>query len=58
MNLLKEPTECRYCFNNCDLEHSDYEQEPELFVDICDNCLSDKLAEKELKEDLKEQKQK
>lgn len=43
--LLKEPGECRYCLNDCEGEHG-FSDEPG-FIDICDDCLSNKLAEKE-----------
>jgi hypothetical protein len=45
-----EKGDCRYCGNNCEGEHS-FSDEKE-FIDICDDCLNDILARKELKEEL------
>ena len=43
--ILKEKGECRYCLNNCEGEYG-WADEKE-FIDICDDCLSNKLAENE-----------
>ena len=48
-NLIKlEKGDCRYCGWDCDGEHS--HKEDKEFIDICDDCLNDKLAEEDLKE--------
>ena len=48
-NLIKlEKGDCRYCGWDCDGEHS--HKEDKEFIDICDDCLNDKLAKEELKE--------
>jgi hypothetical protein len=38
--------DCRYCHNSCEGEHGFSDEEG--FVNICDDCLNDKLAKKEL----------
>ena len=40
--------DCRFCGNDCEGEHSFSDEKD--FINICDDCLNDKLAEKELKE--------
>ena len=46
--ILKEKNECKYCLNDCDGEHSFSNEKG--FIDICDDCLNDKLACEEVGE--------
>jgi ribosome-binding protein aMBF1 (putative translation factor) len=54
LSIKLEKGDCKYCGNDCEGEHS-FSDEKE-FIDVCDDCLSDKLAELEYKEDLKNSK--
>jgi hypothetical protein len=44
---LSDKGDCRYCYNSCEGEHG-FSDEKE-FVNICDDCLNDRLAGDELK---------
>lgn len=39
--------DCRFCGNDCEGEHSFSDEKG--FIDICDDCLNDKLAGEDLK---------
>jgi len=46
--IMIDKGDCRYCGNSCEGEHS-FSNEND-FINICDDCLSDKLAGKSLTE--------
>lgn len=49
--IMIERGDCRYCGSNCEGEHSFSDKED--FINICDDCLNNILAKKEIKESLK-----
>lgn len=44
--LNSEKNECRYCGMDCNGQHAQVDEEN--FIDICDDCLCDKLSEEEV----------
>lgn len=54
MNLIKiNKGDCRFCGHDCEGQHGFSDEKG--FIDICDDCLNNILAEKELKEELEQE---
>ena len=46
LSIKMDKGDCRYCGNTCEGEHGFSDEKG--FIDICDDCLNDKLAKEEL----------